>query len=598
MSLAAPIALGLVLLAAPVVWAFLARRRAPKKVVGSVILMRAALAKARTRVVAPRIRHPIALVLTLLALFSVVVGLAGPRCGAAAGGDLIVVVDTSASMGREAPGGESRLETARRDLGTPLQALGRGQRAALVVAAAEPRVEVGRTLDAPAVGRAIQALQAGGEADLVGALVLADTLCLDPEKDSILVVSDGATRLPELRCPVRRVHLPAGGDDIGITALSARRADGLGLFEVVLGVSSSGGATRPVEVALRVDGQLIDSAALDVPGGGTAWSLRRLDVPGRVLEARLVDVDDADAGNNVAHAVRASVPPVRVGLVTDAPAGFLATALALHPSVDLAVRAPAQAEQLDGVDLLVLEARPERLPASGRAVAFGPEPARALGLDVGARLEAPRVTRWSFDAELLRLVDLDDLVVQQAHPLQVPGDGGVLLEVEGQPVLVHGTTASRPVVAVGFAPDDSDLVLRIGFLHLVANLIDWASPHASEPEGAEVGRVWPGALGDEGLVATTGDVTPAWKPVPPAGLLDVRSADGEARTPIAARPAGPGEVLPAADALQAIPVAAAGGAGGMPWWVWAVAMGLALLALETTIGAALAWWARLVGGRS
>jgi hypothetical protein len=593
-SLAAPLALVLLLVAAPLVWAFLARRRAPRRVVGSVILLRAAIAEARTRMVAPRLRHPLSLLLMLLALVAAVAGLSGPGCGERPDGLLVVVVDPSDRMGRTVrEGGRTVLDVAREALDPHLERH-RGPMV-LVRAGPVPTVPVGKTGDAGPVRAALAEVTPGGDADVEAALALSATWCADPAADRLLWVSTAPIPPGAAGdCPARTLDLPAPRTDLGIAALAVREGDALGLLEVGVAVAGNAPEPRSVQVAVRADGRLVDRFTVDVPPEGVGWSLRRVEAAGDAVEAALLDHADSRPANDRAVVVRTPRVPVRVGLVTDHPRGFLATALGLHPGVDLEVAPPATAETLGARDLIVMEAVPDPLPTAPLVVAFGAEPARALGLGAGTSLEAPRLTRWAFDHPLLRYVDLDGVVFRRAVPLVRPGDGEALIDVEGRPVAVTGTAASRRVVALGFGPGDTDLPLRVGFLHLLANLVEAADPGAEAPPPARVGRVWAPADPASRLVPLDGSPVPGWAPMPPAETVTVVDPEGSEVAVVAPGPPSPDALTPPPG--QRPPVATAAGAGGVPWWVWAVLLALGALLAETALTAGLGWAGRLLGG--
>lgn len=560
------------------------------------MLLKAAAAKARARVIAPQIRHPLSLLLTLLALLTITIGLAGPRCGESAGGRTVVVVDRSGVMQRQARRGGAVAERALDELDLLLDGIGPLESVALVDAGPVPLLSVGVTRDVARVRAGARARGPTGRVDLPAAVRLADELCEDPASDRILLVSGGAPGpLPETRCPVSRVGLVQAEPNVGIAVLAARRADGLGLLEVAVGVAGDLAAELPFEVAIRVDGRLVDTISLDLPAGGTAWAVRRLDVPGEVVEAEILDLDDGNPADDRGVAVQPAERRVRVGLVTDSPDGFTATALRLHPEVQLQVVPPAESRSLAGFDLVVLETAAE-IPAVSHVVALGPGPAAAVGIGVGEPIEAPVLTRWAFDSPVLRFVDLDDLVLRRAQRLQPVAGTSAVIEAAGLPVAVVGRIGERRVFATGFDPDASDLVLRVDFLHLLANLVEWAVDRGEEPRPAELGRVWAAGNADDLLMAESGG-TPGWSPLVRTGVHEVISQRGDdARGRIA--PLAPGVASVAATgvgSLDAVPVAAAGGAAGWPWWLWGVLAALAFLLAETAMTGGLWWLARFLG---
>ncbi len=66
-----------------------------------------------------------------------------------------------------------------------------------------------------------------------------------------------------------------------------------------------------------------------------------------------------------------------------------------------------------------------------------------------------------------------------------------LLDSEQGPLAVHARLADQDLVVFGFAPHDSDLVLRVGFVNLIANAVEWAAPAAPDDPGALPAQVLP-----------------------------------------------------------------------------------------------------------
>lgn len=513
MSLAAPLALLLLALAAPVAWAFLARRKAPRAIVGSVLLLRAAAAKAQARRVAPRLREPLALLLTLLTLVAIAVSLAGPGCGSSADGRLVIVVDGSASMGRSTPEGASVLAAGADAIAEAVRA--HDGEVALIVARDRAEVAVGLTRDPDLVTDALRGIEAFGSDDgLADALRLAAALCADPVRDRVVLLGQHAPDDFESTCPLYRAPLPATGPNTGVAELAARRGDGLGLIEVLVGIASD--EERAVEIAFRVEGRLVDTARVDVRPDRTAYTLRRLESDGSRVEVELLDNVDALAADDRAWVDAGSREPIRVALVTDAPQGFVATALRLHPGVSLRL-VPAEASAtLTDVELLVLEAAATP-PPSLPVLAIGADAAAVLGLARGDSAESPTIARWAFDDPRLAFVDLDGVVITRAAPLRAPDGADVLIVSDAGPLLVQANLGGRWAAALGFGALDSDLALRPGFLHLLANLVEDAVPRTVVGERSsatggpdEVRRPTPGALAAVSTLGPAGSGGWAW----------------------------------------------------------------------------------------
>lgn len=516
MSLAWPLALVLLGLAGPIAWSFLARQRAPRAVVGSVVLLRRAAASASARRIAPRVREPLALLLTLAVLAALALALAGPSCQDAVDGRLIVVVDASASMGRRQPDGRAVLDAQRQAVRDQLQARGAQGPTALIEAREHATVRVGLTRDVGAVLDALDRISPAGRGGGVDqALTLAAELCRDREHDTIVLIGDHLPEAPDLSCAIARLPASDTQDNAGITELVVRRGDGLGLLEVLIGVASD--RSEVLDLSVRVDGRLVDTARLEVDAGEATWSLRRLQADGGGVDVQILDRADAHPDDDRAVAAVPERVLRDVALVTSSPQGFLATALRLHPGVDLRIVDAEGAAALRDHDLVVLEtgAAP---PAGVPVLTFGADAARAAGIEVGPSASTPSIVRWAFDDPRFAFVDLDDVQIARAVSLTVPPGGDELIASDIGPLLVAGRVEGRPVTAAGFLPTDTDLVLRVGFLHLIANLVESSAPAAeaaaASPDNAagrgEVLRSSPGSWDDVPTLAAAGAAGWGW----------------------------------------------------------------------------------------
>lgn len=472
MRLIRPEALALLVLAAPIVWAWLRRPPLPTRTVSSLLLLRMLPGVARQK---RRLRDPVGLALLLLALLGATLGLAvetGPPPT-----PWIALVDDGRGMAAETDDGRSRYARARAAFTDALAARPGAPVTLVTTAPLQVQVE-----EEPDPSRAAAALPdtAGGQDGADPAALLAG-LCAGEAPPELLVFSDDAP--PEVACPTTAFEL-GEVDNAGLTRVVARAADGLGLVEVHVQAS---GTDRPL--VARVEG----GEAVPVDDG-----LARLGAPAG--GALTVSFEGAD-GLAEDDAVALTLPPagvVRVGLVTDAPRGYLATALATHPRVRLSRAGPDAAGLPDAVDLLVVETPPAgSLPAAGHVAVFGVDPA-PWGIGSAGTRRLPQPAALSNDAALLRFVDLEGVHIESSRTLTAPGGARPLVGADGALLVVE----SGDTVAFGFRPVDSDLPLRVDFVHLVTNLVEWADPApplavaaapraAAEAVGAEADRVPP-----------------------------------------------------------------------------------------------------------
>jgi hypothetical protein len=393
-------------------------------------------------------------------------------------------------------------------------------RIALISAGPASRVELGFGSEVGRVLETARSLRPGGAATgMPAALRLAESLC-DRPGGAVLLLSDGGVAGPDLACPVQMVSSGGAGVNRGITSLAVRRADALGLFEVFVAVSSTAAQLDPVVVDLTIDGVLAEVVVFDVPPRGTAETLVRIPVSdGGMLRASIAGNEDALAVDDVAWAALNIGRVVRGLLIGPAADSYVGVALGLHPRVSMVFATPEQAVNLTGsYDFVVLESPVARVPDAARVVALG-VPVPGLDFRLGAAVDDPSVIRWSFESPLFRFVDLTGLHIERARLIEMPSDGVSVVDVEQGPIAALVKNADREVLAFGFRPDASDLVLRIGFANLVANVVEWAEPAGVPTDSRAV-------MGAPAEVALTGTAAlAAGQPVVLAGVYQTGAGD-------------------------------------------------------------------------
>ncbi len=492
MTLATPFALAAFVLAIPLVAAYLHRRRRVERRVPSLLLLRVIAGTSRpTRRAWSRPRHLVSLVLVLLALVGLVLALADLRDGEDVPRDFVVVLDTSASMA--ARDDDTRLQQAKDAVVDAIAALRPGDRVALVTTGAQTLVRVGLTEDHDRVREMIGGLEAGGTSQAAPAAVrIADAICRAGREGSIVLVSDlVGVDVPTTQCPIEHISVGRDGPNAGVVALSVREADALGLSEIHVGLTSTLGRVQEVELTLDVDGAVVDVLSLDLPADGDVEKLHRVPLPpGERIGASITHVkQDVLALDDAASVARHGGSRVAVLLVAQTRLSFTAEALRLHPRVDLRVVGPQDAlAPSDRFDLIVLEADYQAgpLPFAPKLVALGVAPTR-VGVAVRGTVQTPEILRWSFDHPLFRFVDLQGLEVTEANVLTPSDEQTSLVDTEQGSLALTGRFDGRDMVYVGFAPTATDLVLRVGFVNLVANLVEWAAPPAPERDDARQG---------------------------------------------------------------------------------------------------------------
>lgn len=484
-----PLAFALLALALPMGLAYLWQKRTEKRKVSSVLILR--------RIAVPteppkrgfaRPRHLASFALVLLGLVAATLGVADLRRSGEAPRDLVVVLDTSASMGAVEDGGQTRLDLAKQRLASALSALHSGDRVALISTGGSNVVRVGLTEDIAYVLEVARGLSAEGTSDASSsAIELADGICKSLSEGRILLLSDGVgVSVPKTECEVD--HEPLGTDvpNAGISALSVREGDAFGTQEVHIEITSALKRKQRAEIAILAGDFVVDLAAIDLPANGKEERLLRLQLPeGAAVSAELrLPEADALAADDVATAPRVEGGKVKTLLVTAASKSFTSEALRLHPRVELtSVRVPQPIPADLSPDLVVLEALPEGGVPKGakRVVTLGLPPA-AVGLQEGQTLKAPDIVRWSYADPLFRYVDLQGVKVPTGTAITPRQGQRALIDVEQGALGLLDAQPERELLYFGFAPHESDFVLRVGFVNFMANVVEWASLASSVGE--------------------------------------------------------------------------------------------------------------------
>ncbi|MCW5806716.1 MAG: VWA domain-containing protein [Deltaproteobacteria bacterium] len=511
MTLLHPWALLGLLLALPVIGAYLYRLHKDKRAVSSAILVRLIRdERPASRRARSRIRHKLSLILVLVALVAGIVALVGPRAGAGGASRIVIVLDRSASMAARETGGD-RLSLAAREIEDMVERMGDGDEIALVATGGEANIEIAPTRnrgDVIAALRNVVRAGAGGDnhSDAL-AFRLADGLCTDREHTVIVVVSDGAGLAPPAtKCTLQSIAIGTDVGNVGITGLSARALDGLGGHDVYLAVGSTHISQRHVEITLVADGSVVDVIGMDIPAHGDAERTVRLAIErGRSLTATISDTTEQAKPSSSSSSLKAKsgkgsaavapprldalelddraevglsdAGPVSVLLVTTRKNTMVGEALRLHPRVNLAIAQPGALPKTP-VDLIVLEDEPRaELPPTAHVVALGVSPGATSPIELGKDPATRTVVRWDFDSPWFRYVDLRDMVIGKGR---LVAGGRSVVDTSAGMLVAKAAWGTRELLVTGFSLDETDLSLRAAFPNLIANLVDWAAPPSAK----------------------------------------------------------------------------------------------------------------------
>jgi Ca-activated chloride channel homolog len=479
MSLLAPLALLLGLLAGPIILLYMLRLRRQEMPVSSVMLWEKLLRDREANAPWQRLRRNLLLLLQLLVLAALVLALARPfwPIPTIASGSVVVLLDGSASM-LATDVEPNRFTAATREVERLISNLSGQDRMTIILVGQTPTVLAAAANDRSLLRQALSEASARPvTADWEAAFALAAGAAQGFQDATILLISDGGVRgnLPPL--PVELVYLPIGAasDNLAISALATRPT--AAELQLLASVTNYGRQAQQALLTLNVDGRLFDSRRLNVPAGETtslSWALP----PGTTaVNAQLEPQgDDFLAADNQAWAVNQGGLNRRILLIT---AGnlFLEQIFTVLPGLTSFKASPAAVASQgldDGFDLTVWDgvALPEPLP-DGDLLIINPQGENSL-LRVTGIFTATSLSRVS-DSPLTQYVEWGDLRIRQAQQVTAPW-AETVIGAEGGPLLLAGEREGRRLVILTFDLRDSDLPLRIAFPILMANITEWLNP--------------------------------------------------------------------------------------------------------------------------
>jgi von Willebrand factor type A domain/Aerotolerance regulator N-terminal len=490
MPFTTPLALLGLLFIPAVVAMYLLKLRRDETIVPSTMLWSRLMADVEANAPWQKLRRSLLLLLQLLLVAILAILAARPFLERPAGlaRDVVVVLDTSASMGATDIG-PNRLEAAKAAALDALRDLPTGGKVSLIAADRRARIVVNETTDLGRVRQALDGIEvSSSRGDLGDALELAGKLAARSGDAQILVATDGALATPVTGAdtvPAKVTVLPVGRErkNQAIVALAVRTAPSAVTRSVFVSVANLDLERAARRLEVWGDGGLIEVRDLQLDPQARSDVVID-DVPRDVatLELRLVGADPAATGAPDQLAVDdhawAVIPPDRPReiLVVGEGDPYLETALSYLPNVRLfgilPTEYPDKAARADGTDwdLIIFEgALPATLPRTP-VLAIGPTATSPLGTVTGT-LANPGIGSLDPAEPILRYVDLSTTHIASAAKLTLPDWARTVIPgPAGSPLLYTGTRAGLPTAVLAFEPRKSDLPLQVAFPILMANL--------------------------------------------------------------------------------------------------------------------------------
>jgi Ca-activated chloride channel family protein len=479
-----PLAL-LGLLFVPVVLAmYLLKLRRDEQLVPSTLLWQKLLTDVEANAPWQRLRRSLLLLLQLLLVALLAILAARPFLERPAGlaGDVVVVLDTSASMAAtDIP--PDRLAEAKARILERLRDLPANGTVSVIAAGKTARVVVNGTTDLGRVRAAIESIVASPTTgDLGDALNLADALAARAGDAEILVATDAALAIKPatpLDHKVSVIQVGRERKNQGIVALAVRPAPSGVTRSVFVSIANLDIEPAQRRLELYADDVLIEARDLTTLEPQTRTEVIVDDVPlgAAVIEVRLTSGANGQPGDALALDDRgwAVVPPDRLRrilLVSDGDP-YLETALSYLPSTELYGVKPTEygpGTRPELFDLIIFEGYlPATLPRSA-VLAIAPPSSSPLG-EVAGTLTDPGIGTPSTDEPIIKFVDLSSVHVGKATKLLQPGWARTVIPGPGgSPLLYIGDLGGQRAAVLAFLPRNSDLPLQVAFPVLMSNL--------------------------------------------------------------------------------------------------------------------------------
>ena len=435
------------------------------------------------------------LFLQLLALGSLITGLAQPVIRTSAAGDqtIALIIDGSASMRyRAGPEGPTRHEKAvdlalqllRANPAASVTAIQAQSHSVLLSPLTHDHAQIQRTLsnstptyqgDSP-LSALISLLQSQRPNGFDRVVYFTDH---DPPVD-----------VGSLRWETQIVD-EEKSQNLAITRFAVREHPNQSGYDLYLETWNSSDDLRKVPLEITADGQLIDERWLELSPHQIAPFAFNYRGPSALrFEARLVADADDWYDDNVRYASLPQPRPWKI-LWVGASNFYLERFLRLSGQADLTMR-PSWDETISATDydLILLHRTELPKPISGRflLIQSGWTPWVTLGEMIATPDQAVEVRS---DDPLLAGLDPKDWRLLRIQDAQVARQGEVLLTQGELPLLYIYQTAGLRLVYLGIDLSVSNLGLSVDFPILMYRLFSWLAPRAQENRDAEISQQLP-----------------------------------------------------------------------------------------------------------
>jgi hypothetical protein len=494
-------------IAGAIVLMYILKLRRKDVVVSSTFLWRQVIRDVQANAPFQKLRKNLLLLLQLIVALLIIFALARPfrRFLALGGRNIVVIVDTSASMGATDVQ-PSRLEEAKRKAREIVRQQKPGDLIMILSASSRPQAVTGFTRESAELTRAIDSLTVHDTptnmrdalnlaADLVASRSGGESGVIDLisdggfESQTGATSPDGSLRYSLANLNLGKTHVnfqPVGKrqNNVGITAVDFRRNLGAERTIQLLVVTHnySPGAKRFNE-EIYADDNLVEAHEVELAPDGEDTQPYDLPEPDHPVKMRVkLDVSDDMASDNVAALVLKPRKTLKA-LVVGRENLFLENALKVDPSVELS-KTP-QFSSGKGYDVVIFyDAAPPKLPEGNYLFLHCVSDQAPVKID--GMMSNVQPADWDRDHPVMRYLDIGNERFGSALKAVPLGWGKELCVAESGSLVVAGEKNKMRAVFVGFSLNESMFPLRVAFPIFIANSVRWLGTGSDD---SEIGQV-------------------------------------------------------------------------------------------------------------
>ena len=436
-----------------------------------------------------RLKRNLPLLLQILLVVLAALALAKPTWTyqTAKKGNMILVIDTSASM-KTRSGSGIRFDSARQKALQLIEKRDPGQKILIVEAGKKSVVKTGLIDDtSQALDLAKKLQPSDAAADLESAIYLALSF-VDPAKEDLLyLITDGAGKdfsaLVKNQPKIRPIIISGGEHNVGITKFEFRQqVDHSDNYEFMLEIKNFN--LSPVECSTR----------LSVDGGGLFESVipfdaqekKMLIIPYSGLISGIaratLEIDDDFAVDNQVYLSLNAAKEIWVLLVSKGNP-FLEKLLAAYPNFRVnsvkEIIPSSWSEQTARHDIVIVDRMdfPETERGNFLLIdAYSP----AIPVIKTGQVRLPEILAWDRKSPLLANLNLSGLIVEEGAKLQADKQLQPLIESARTGLMYALEENGLRVVLIGFDFTRSDLPFKVAFPVMMSNIFNWLNPHKLE----------------------------------------------------------------------------------------------------------------------